>query len=173
MATVTMEFSLQGEKELQRAIKRAGDRVEDLLASGLFREAEGIMAKSKPEVPVDQGVLRASGFVRKPKRAGVRTSVDLGYGGAAKSYALFVHEGTGPAAGRSPYFPPPEALKGWARRTLGDESLAFIVARAIGQRGTKGVKFLERPLRAAVNGMARRLAAHIRQGLGRKGRGAR
>lgn len=39
--------------------------------------------------------------------------------------------------GSEPHFPPSDALKGWAKRKLGDEKLAYVVARAISRRGTK------------------------------------
>jgi hypothetical protein len=132
----------------------------------LFLEGEKIMRASKPLVPVFMGALRSSGHVQLPRRtAGGDIEVVLGYGGAAASYAVFVHEGTGPAVGRPSYFPPISALKPWARKKLGDENAAFAVARAIHRRGTKPIKFLEIPFRAALPGMPGRIAAHIRRGM--------
>ena len=58
----------------------------------LFIEGQKIMTKSKREVPVDDGPLKSSGFVEKPKRTFRAVTVTLGYGGAAKAYALAVHE---------------------------------------------------------------------------------
>jgi len=40
---------------------------------------------------VDLGPLRASGHVRM-KRAGRRVTAELGFGGAAAAYAVYVHE---------------------------------------------------------------------------------
>lgn len=60
----------------------------------LTEEAMEIMAVSKEIVPVDQGVLRASGdvvginFSDEPDGYAVR----FGYGGAASGYALLQHE---------------------------------------------------------------------------------
>ncbi len=132
----------------------------------LFQEGEKIMRASKPLVPVFHGALRSSGHVQLPRRtASGDVEVLLGYGGAAASYAVFVHEGTGPAVGRPQYWPPIDALKPWARKKLGDENLAFAVAKKIHDKGTKPLKFLEIPFRAAVPGMPGRIAAHIRRGL--------
>lgn len=78
------------------------------LATGLYREAQGIMAQSKPLVPVDTGSLRASGYVDEPviegtAAIGKQITVNFGYGGVASKinpktgeptgeYALYVHE---------------------------------------------------------------------------------
>jgi hypothetical protein len=158
-----LRFKLQGVKELKKAFKQARQRAEASLALGLFLEAESIMRASKREVPVDEGILRASGFVKRPTIRRGRIQVVLGYGGAAKAYALFIHEGTGPAVGRSTFSPPVEVFRDWARRVLGDESLGFVIARSVGQKGLKPRKFLERPLRRKLTGMGRRLAIRVRK----------
>lgn len=165
--SVTIE--VEGRQELIRALRKAKDRGMKSLAAGLFGEGNAVMRESKREVPVDEGTLRASGFVDLPKidRAGIE--VVLGYGGAASSYAVFVHEGTGPAVGRPPYFPPIDVIGEWVRRVLGvtDEGAVFMIARAIGQRGLPPKKFLERPLKARASGMSRRLARRVRRDIER------
>ena len=63
------------------------------LSAALYMVAEEIMTESKRDyVPVRTGVLRNSGFVNRPMVAAGRVTVTLGYGGAARSYALRVHE---------------------------------------------------------------------------------
>jgi len=59
---------------------------------------------------------------------------------ANADYASFVEFGT------APHFPPVDALKDWAAKFLGDEKLAFVVARAIARRGTKGYFFMSQAL---------------------------
>ena len=158
---MSVKVKITGQKELAAAMKKAGNDARRLAAAAIFQEAERVMAKSKEESPVGtDGVLRASGFVRPPEDNGRKITVELGYGGAAQSYAAAVHEGT------RPHFPPVDALKPWARKFLGDEDLAFVVARKISRVGTKPTKFLERPLREAASGMGERIAAKIRAGLG-------
>lgn len=69
------------------------DEKQKRLSAHLYKEAEGIMTAAKELVPVDTGTLRDSGFVEKPKggkNGGIE--VTLGFGGAAKLYALKVHE---------------------------------------------------------------------------------
>lgn len=163
---------ITGAKEIVRALEVAGDRGRRLAAAALYQEAERVMSDSKQEVAVGvDGVLRASGFVRLPTDDGRKIEVEMGYGGAAAGYALYVHEGTGPAVGRPKYFPPVEALKPWVRKKLGVseselDSVAFLVARKVGQKGTKPTKYLEKPLRKRAVGMGRRIADKIRAGLG-------
>jgi hypothetical protein len=55
-------------------------------------EAEIEMTESKRRVPVDTGTLRNSGQVGDPEINGRAISVMLSYGGAAKDYAVPVHE---------------------------------------------------------------------------------
>lgn len=168
-------FTLQvrGTKELHATLAAMGAQAPQAAGAALFIEGERIMAASKPLVPVDMGPLRASGHVQPPVVSAGRVSVAIGYGGSGSEYAVFVHEGTGPAVGRPAFFPPMDAIEGWVRRNLAppeDEvrSVTFLVARAIGQRGLRPLKFLERPLNAAKSGMAGRLAQHMRKWLERQ-----
>lgn len=62
--------------------------------AALYREAEGIMNTAKGLTPVDTGALRASGHVNPPDVSGGKVSVELGFGGAAEAYAVYVHEMT-------------------------------------------------------------------------------
>ncbi len=165
-----LRVEFKGIKELKKAFDQARQRAEASLAVAIFLEAEGVMRASKREVPVDQGILRSSGFVKKPTNRLGKIQVVFGYGGAAKAYALFLHEGTGPAVGRSSFMPPVDVFKDWARRVLGDESLGFVVARAVGQRGLKPRKFLEAPLRRKLRGMGTRIARRVRRDVERGGK---
>lgn len=156
---------ITGGKELAKAFAQAEKRTITELVIALRLEAEGVMRASKREVPVDLGILRSSGFVKRPKVRGRGVSVTMGYGGAAKDYAVFIHEGTGPAVGRPAFMPPVAPFKEWAKRVLGDESLGFVIARSVGQKGLKPRKFLEKPLRAKSRGMGRRIARRVKREL--------
>lgn len=57
--------------------------------------------------------------------------------GYAAPYARYVNDGT------APHFPPIAPLKKWARRVLGDASLAWAIAQKIAQEGTDPVRFVE------------------------------
>ena len=60
----------------------------------LFLEGNMILGLAKDVfVPVDTGILRASGFVTRPVRAGNTVFVEIGFGGFAKDYALIQHRG--------------------------------------------------------------------------------
>lgn len=61
-------------------------------AIALHREHEEIMTTAKLRTPVDTGTLRASGHV-KPVSIEKSAIVSIGgFGGAAKEYAIYVHE---------------------------------------------------------------------------------
>lgn len=66
------------------------------VSRALYREAQEVMKDSKARyVPVDSGTLRSSGHVKRPTETQSRISITLGYGGAAKKYALYQHEAMG------------------------------------------------------------------------------
>ena len=160
-----LSVQLIGSKELAAALAAAKGRAEAEAGRALYLEAEAVMAESKRLVPVDMGTLRNSGLVNPPKTENGITEVQLGYGGASSAYALFIHEGVGPAVGRPAFMPPVAPFKEWAKRVLGDESLGFVIARAVGRRGLAPRKFLEIPLKNRASTMAARLATRIRRAL--------
>ena len=87
-----IQVQVTGMDELRARLLSAGKDAPRLLAGGIFIEAEGIMAESRPLVPVDTGVLRASGHVQLPDLTPTGASVEFGYGGAASAYAVVQHE---------------------------------------------------------------------------------
>lgn len=87
-----MAAKITGMEQMKaRLLARAHD-LQRQIPAALTAEAELIMSRSKVLVPVDTGVLRGSGFVDTPTRAGNTHRIELGYGGAADAYALIVHE---------------------------------------------------------------------------------
>lgn len=83
---------VRGTAELKRILDAAPARATHALASALYAEALEIMAASQRQVPVRYGILKASGHVTPPEISGEKMSVTLGYGGAASSYSIIVHE---------------------------------------------------------------------------------
>ena len=162
MPNLRIGFTVEGTRTLQRNLQLLGLEAVPAMGAGLLEEAEVIMTEAKVLVPVDQGELRASGHVQGPEISGPNVSVAVGFGGAAAPYAVWVHEGIGPAVGRPPFFPPLEKIKAWVKRHGMDESAAYPVARAIGQRGIPATKFLETPAKARTAGMAGRLARFLK-----------
>ena len=62
------------------------------LGSALYQEGEAIMTAAKKIVPHDVGTLESSGYAQPPAYEGNAVSVTIGFGGAAKDYALEQHE---------------------------------------------------------------------------------
>lgn len=75
-------------------LREIAEKAPEAVAAGLFMEANNIMTDAKGRVPVDQGVLRASGYVAPPQMEGGSPVVELGFGGPAASYAVKQHEDT-------------------------------------------------------------------------------
>jgi hypothetical protein len=137
-------FKLTGVTKMHKLLVKAAKETPQLAAAALRREAEAIMADSKENfVPIDQGVLRASGYVRAaPGSKAGNIAVMLGYGGAARAYALAVHENP------SKHDPP-----SWKGKTI------------LFKPSGRGPKYLERPLKNAAATLAERLAARLQEAL--------
>lgn len=95
---------LDGLDELMKKLKAEPNRFLNATESALFIEGEQTMTAAKRLVPVDEGVLRASGHVRLPEVTDDEVQVEIGFGGPAGSgnrgesndedvgYAVYVHE---------------------------------------------------------------------------------
>lgn len=89
-----IRLTVQGDEKLKKILKAASKGSEQALAGPLRFEAERIMTDAKLLTPVDTNTLRASGVVQSPDIHAGRVVVELGFGGAAKAYALVQHERT-------------------------------------------------------------------------------
>lgn len=69
-------------------------RMASALGKGVHGAAQEIMNDAKKRTPVKTGALRASGTVSEPMVDGKGVYCELRFGGAAASYAIFVHERT-------------------------------------------------------------------------------
>ena len=154
-----ISFELKGAPELAEAVARMQARATLAVSAAMYQEAEGIMTESKRLVDVDEGTLRNSGFVNPPDIKADEIEVVMGYGAP---HGIWLHEGTGPAVGRPAFMPPVAPFAEWARRVLGDESLGFVIARAVGRKGLRPRKFLEIPFKARASTMVPRLARRVR-----------
>lgn len=77
---------------LKTKLNALGDGANSVAATVLYQESEKIMIDAKRLTPVLTGDLRNSGFVRPPLLRKTGVSVELGFGGVAAPYAVFVHE---------------------------------------------------------------------------------
>jgi hypothetical protein len=114
-----VRIRLQSDGNIRRELQRIANRIPEAAGRALHEEGQTIItrAKSDPSFPVDTGALRASGTVDAPKTRGRRVEVDIGFGGPAAPYALYVHEGTKNMQARK-YLEKHvlEAQRGWAER---------------------------------------------------------
>lgn len=151
MAT-TIQFKLKGDEEMQARLRRLANVAPGRMSQALRLEAEEIMSASKRRyVPVDLGTLRSSGHVKPVERRGKDISVTLAYGNAAAPYALSVHEHP------SRHSPP-------AWRGKRPEQILSVRQRrpwVLSLGGGRGPKYLERPIKQSIPGMAGRIAKQL------------
>jgi hypothetical protein len=139
MAT-TIRLEWRNLPKFRKSLQKYGHGAILAAAGALYRESQRVITTSKAGfVPVDRGILRASGFVELPQITAHQISVTMGFGGPAGrgnqgetndrdvGYALVVHE--------------------------------VQVFHPVGQS-----HYLSVPLRAALIDMDDRLAADIRKG---------
>ena len=84
-------IKVRGLDPLNEAFKLAGRNAPIYGQQALFEEAQEAFRLSQQVVPVDTGVLRSSGNVTQYRRGNVAEAW-IRYGGAASSYAIYVHE---------------------------------------------------------------------------------
>lgn len=89
MALVNITFN--GLDELTNAFLTAGKDAPDAVHQALYEEAHEAFLLSQKVVPVDTGALRSSGLVTSSMTGSVARA-QISYGGAASSYAIYVHE---------------------------------------------------------------------------------
>jgi len=125
-----MVFKVENIERFQQAFAEAPRITIEEIGYALEKSARIVEGEAIRQAPFGAtGFLRDSiGYELRPLEASVFSIA---------KYAPYVHEGT------RPHYPPIRALKDWARRKLGDENLAFPIARAISRRGTKGQPFLK------------------------------
>lgn len=87
-----MPFRITGLGQMDATIRTIALELPKRAAAALYLEANIIMTESKRIVPVDTGALKASGFVADPEFQRRNIRVMMAYGGAAKEYAIYVHE---------------------------------------------------------------------------------
>jgi hypothetical protein len=89
-----MKFGVKSESaaRVTRNLRQLANNVQKELGAALYAEAEIEMTEAKKRTPVDTGTLRNSGYVEKPVEKGNHVVVEMGFGGPAADYAIYVHE---------------------------------------------------------------------------------
>jgi hypothetical protein len=87
-----MSTQITGLNETLQAIADLESKITRGAKRGLNQWSEGTMTEAKNRAPVDDGILKGSGYVTPPEESGGVISQELGFGGAAADYALVQHE---------------------------------------------------------------------------------
>jgi len=138
--------------ELREAIEALPDELADQLESAAEDIGTRIRGAAQENAPVDENRLRSSleSLVEKVGNTIVRVRV-----GTNVEYAEPLEEGT------DPFFPPPSELRGWAGRVLGDEDLAYPVARSISETGIEEHRYLRDALQDNIEWALTRVAEAV------------
>lgn len=132
----TYNFKIEGIKELERDMERAGKNIKPLMRKAMTASTATIKRTAKEGVPVFMGSTKRAIFdkVTSSVSSSVKGIVGVGTGAP---YAIFVEKGR--RAGKRPPIAP---IKKWARIKLGNEGAAFAIASKIGRKGTKPQPFM-------------------------------
>ncbi len=137
---------LKEKGEVTKVLPRLPQRLRAALLQAMREAAILIQSLAKLNAPVFRGMLRVS-IAQNVAEEGSRIVGEVGSG---LPYASVVEDGRNPWAGRQPPSGPGSDLRTWARRKLGDERLAFVVARAIKRRGFSAQPYLRPALVGAT-----------------------
>lgn len=89
---MNLKISFQGLPEFRERVLQICDATRQEAAAALYQEAEILMTEAKDRTPWETGVLRGTGHVQEPTYSAGEVRVELGFGGPAAPYAIFVHE---------------------------------------------------------------------------------
>jgi hypothetical protein len=149
----SISFQIEGLENLLVKFGAAGqETMIHAAAAELFEVAEEIMSESKDQyVPVRTGNLMGTGHVDLPEIDEGSVTVNMGYGGPAAPYAIYVHEALEGTV-------PPSPDWSWTKHVERGEEIHWT-------RPGSGPKYLERPFRAASDGIPDRVGTAIREAL--------
>ena len=132
--TARFEFDGMNPSELAASFEALPGAINDSLEVAAQDIGQRIRGAAAENAPVDTGQL-ASNIEAVVESVG-ETLVEIRVG-TNRDGAAAQEFGTDPG-----HFPPPSALRDWARRVLGDEGAAYPVARSIAETGLDEQPFL-------------------------------
>lgn len=89
---MAFSFAFNGSEQMAKNLIEMGKRGQKAVDRAVYEFGQVEMKEMKKRVPVDTGTLKDSGFVERPTREGHMVRLNLGFGGAAEAYAIYVHE---------------------------------------------------------------------------------
>jgi HK97 gp10 family phage protein len=129
---MVFRIKIEGDKKLRDGMRKLAEDLHGAEAVRMMERATLVVERSaKKNAPVDTGRLRNS-ITHAVQTTSAFAPRLQGIIGTSVMYAPFIETGTGVFVGESPYFPPPSALAGWARR---HGMNPYLVARAIFEKG--------------------------------------
>ena len=146
--TIEVAHAEEHAKKLNQLALELDSRTTQVIADELEAIGVWLEGEVKRRTPTDTGSLRASIF--SELRVSGQSLEEL-------ISAPLVHSAPVEFGRKPGKMPPSAALKGWARRKLGDEKLAFVVARAIGRKGTKPNEMFQKAFEENAGAIARKL----------------
>lgn len=125
---MSYSIKIKGLDELKRMFRDAPNRTTVEITRALAESGDQLVdetvKKIKAKRLVDRGKLAQ--YTRTYPSGPLKQTIEVD-----AKYAVALEEGT------APFHPPISALKGWARRKLGNEKLAYPVAKSIARKGIK------------------------------------
>lgn len=148
---MTVEFGFDGmdPADLVSALDALPDALNDSLRGAARDIGQRIRGDAADDAPVDTGQLASS--IEAVVQAVGNTIVEIRVG-TNRDGAAAQEFGTDPG-----HFPPPSALRDWARRVLGDESAAYPVAKSIAETGLDEQPYLRPAFKENVTFIADRV----------------
>ncbi len=156
---------LKEKGEVSKVLINLPQRLRAALVLAMREAAVLIQSLAKLNAPVFRGMLRVSIAQNVAENgAGI-----VGEVGSGLPYASVVEEGRNSWSGSQPPSGPGSDLRTWARRKLGDERLAYVVARAIKRRGYTAQPYLRPALLGATPRVQLIFQSRILEALQREG----
>jgi HK97 gp10 family phage protein len=137
-----IKIKVLGAEEIEKSFAESSKVIVGKLNEAIRKSTEVIKQNISRRAPVFEGTLK-----RSIKAQTFNLKGEVGIAPASEKYG-YVQEYGRRAGSR---MPPVNALKPWARIKLGDEDLAFPLARSIARKGTKPQPFFEPGFKESIS----------------------
>ena len=89
---IIVTAKVEGLDIFSKYIEKYGEDAVAGMSMAMYQEAEKIITSAKQLTPVNTGALHDSGLAQFPDHEGTALKQELGFGGVAAPYAIYVHE---------------------------------------------------------------------------------
>lgn len=130
------DIKIRGIDKALKALDRLEEIFDGEIKKAMFRTGEVVTNDAKKNFVKNKSVDTGEGLASIGHEEVAKADEVVSIVGAGAKHMKY------PETGTRPHWPPPEPIRRWAKRKLGNEKLGFLVSRKISQKGTPAKPYL-------------------------------